>query len=254
MHWGWYLESPRNPWLPGLLSQSCSSALSPHISCSMCAKRCNILTGKACCHHAYPLVICCNKTCHGIRYEAHTFHFMMPLSFISIQRNPNIPLKNVKKYVFLHSSCNAVSVCTLLTSQVWMHTSTRSLFHVTMKTSACCYPHPLNHMPTVCVMPPVISGIYSLSINILGLKVQRPGIEDSSQEQQGFLCTNVDGKCWIKTLGHDTASTEVTVELSTVSLWQSSVPGINYFLYKCLEVLYRKHKLCLAWTLQWTWF
>lgn len=178
----------------------------------------------------------------------------MLLSFIRFQRNPNIPLKNVKKYVFLHSysSCIAVSVCTLLTSQVWMHTSNRSLFHVMMKTSACCYPHPLNHMPTVCVMPPVISGIYSLSINILGLKVQRPGIEDSSQEQQGFLCTNVDGNCWIKTLGHDTASTEVTVELSTVSLWQSSVPGINYFLYKCLEVLHRKHKLCLAWTMQWT--
>lgn len=96
MHWGWYLESPQNPWLPGLLSWSCSSPLSLNVSCSTCSERCDIVMGKACCHHASPLVTCCNKTYNGIRYGAHIFHFVMLLSFIRFQRNPNIPLENVK--------------------------------------------------------------------------------------------------------------------------------------------------------------
>jgi len=107
----------------------------------------------------------------------------MLLSFIGNWRNPNILLKNVKKYLLLRTyySCDSVSVSTLLGSQVWIYTSTSSLFHVMMKPSSCCYPHPLNHMPTVVSTKiPVISGIYCLSINILGLKVQRPVTEVGS--------------------------------------------------------------------------
>lgn len=52
------------------------------------------------------------------------------------------------KYIFLRTyySCDSVSVCTLLSSQVWINTSTTSLFHVVMESSAYCCPHPLNHV------------------------------------------------------------------------------------------------------------
>lgn len=85
------IQSPQNPQLPVLLSQSCSSALSALIYCSVCAKGGNIPTGKACCHHASPIATYCN----GIKYGARIFHFVMLLSFIGIWRNPSILLKNI---------------------------------------------------------------------------------------------------------------------------------------------------------------
>lgn len=170
-----------------------------------------------------PLILHCHSLQQGLLWGqiwGTHFLFVLLLSFIRIWRNHKVNLKKNKILYFSTPlySWQSVSSCTLLSSQVWMHTSTTSLFHVIMKSGACWYLHPLNHMLSVSTKPPVISGIWRLSTKFLGLKLQRPGIEDGSWEHHGFLCTSVDGYSSIKMIVHDTAHREFTVKQSTISL------------------------------------
>lgn len=190
MPWELYLESP------GLLSQSCSCCRAAPLLCqppspAQCGLREVTLTGKACCRHSCSTSAYCNKTYQGIKDGICIFHFVILVSFTRIWRNLSIFLKNVEKYVFLqHLLLMQFNVCVHPAKQVQIHTWNTSLFLVMTKPRACCYPHPLNHMPTVVsIKPPVISGIYNLSITILRVRIQRSEIEDGSWEQHGFLCT-----------------------------------------------------------------
>lgn len=104
MNWGWYLESPHNPSTSVFLSQVCSSAVSTHISHSICAMGGGTLISKGCCHHTSSIATHCNKACCEVRYGARAFLFVLPLSFIRIWRNHHINLKKIKNCISPHPS------------------------------------------------------------------------------------------------------------------------------------------------------